>query len=51
MKPGPTDIFRQVSYCPQEDPLWPLLTVEDHLECYAALRGVATSEKKSCVDR
>lgn len=26
--------------CPQRDPLWPDLTVRQHLEAYAALRGM-----------
>ena len=48
---GHTDLFRQVSYCPQDDPLWNLLTVDEHLNCYAALRGVSASQRKSYVDR
>ncbi|NWU89097.1 ABCA9 protein, partial [Upupa epops] len=27
-------------YCPQQDPLWPDLTVHQHLEAYAAVRGM-----------
>lgn len=26
--------------CPQQDPLWPDLTVHQHLEVYAAVRGM-----------
>ncbi|NXH11818.1 ABCA9 protein, partial [Bucco capensis] len=26
--------------CPQQDPLWPDLTVQQHLEVYAAIRGI-----------
>ncbi|XP_019349801.1 ABC-type organic anion transporter ABCA8 isoform X1 [Alligator mississippiensis] len=29
-----------LSYCPQENPLWPTLTVQEHLEVYAAVKGL-----------
>nr|XP_009677309.1 PREDICTED: ATP-binding cassette sub-family A member 10-like [Struthio camelus australis] len=29
-----------MGYCPQEDPLWPDLTVQEHLETYAAVKGM-----------
>uniref|UniRef100_A0A7M4FP94 ATP-binding cassette sub-family A member 10-like n=1 Tax=Crocodylus porosus TaxID=8502 RepID=A0A7M4FP94_CROPO len=29
-----------LSYCPQENPLWPTLTVQEHLEIYAAVKGL-----------
>jgi ATP-binding cassette subfamily A (ABC1) protein 5 len=51
MKPGVSGVFNQMSYCPQEEPLWPLITVEEHLECYAALRGVAAINRKAFVNR
>uniref|UniRef100_A0A8C2S7A7 ABC transporter domain-containing protein n=1 Tax=Capra hircus TaxID=9925 RepID=A0A8C2S7A7_CAPHI len=37
---GPGDL----GYCPQEDALWPSLTVREHLDLYAAVRGLAKDE-------
>lgn len=34
------DAFRQMGYCPQHDAQWKNITVREHLECYAAIRGV-----------
>lgn len=35
------DAYRQLGYCPQHDALWRCLTVREHLEVYAAIRGVS----------
>lgn len=32
--------FQLLGYCPQHDALWKNITVKEHLECYAAIRGV-----------
>lgn len=32
--------FRRLGYCPQHDALWKNCTVREHLELYAAIRGV-----------
>ncbi|NXA48622.1 ABCA6 protein, partial [Nothocercus julius] len=37
--------------CPQEDPLWPNLTVQDHLEAYAAVKGVRKEDVPAAVNR
>lgn len=29
-----------VGYCPQENPLWPRVTLREHLEIYAAIKGM-----------
>lgn len=34
------DAFKTLGYCPQHDALWKTLTVKEHLEVYAAIRGV-----------
>lgn len=34
-------IAREMGYCPQDDVLFDLLTVEEHLNFYASLRGLA----------
>jgi ATP-binding cassette subfamily A (ABC1) protein 5 len=43
-------VLRQVGLCPQEDPLWPLLTLHEHLECYASLRGVRRDQIRTLID-
>lgn len=45
-----TDAFRQMGYCPQHDAQWKNITVREHLECYAAMRGVPWSEIDRIVD-
>ncbi|OPJ88485.1 hypothetical protein AV530_003038 [Patagioenas fasciata monilis] len=40
--------------CPQRDPLWPDLTVQQHLETYAAVRGMSREDRAvitSCLAR
>ncbi|XP_021270813.1 ATP-binding cassette sub-family A member 6-like isoform X2 [Numida meleagris] len=37
--------------CPQEDPLWPHLTVLQHLEAYAAVRGVRREDAAVLISR
>lgn len=36
--------FQILGYCPQHDALWKNITVREHLECYAAIRGVSSSD-------
>ncbi|XP_028721099.1 ATP-binding cassette sub-family A member 9 isoform X2 [Peromyscus leucopus] len=36
-----------LGYCPQENVLWPVLTVKEHLELYAAVKGL---KKKDALD-
>lgn len=45
----PTQVQQLLGYCPQFDAIDPLLTVTEHLEYYAKLRGVALAHVKvSC---
>ncbi|NWI16263.1 ABCA9 protein, partial [Crypturellus soui] len=37
--------------CPQEDPLWPELTVQEHLEAYAAVRGMREEDVPASISR
>uniref|UniRef100_A0A8C6WD88 ATP-binding cassette, sub-family A member 9 n=1 Tax=Nannospalax galili TaxID=1026970 RepID=A0A8C6WD88_NANGA len=37
---GEGDALGFLGYCPQENVLWPLLTVKEHLEVYAAVKGL-----------
>ncbi|GAB6030175.1 hypothetical protein CHUAL_005851 [Chamberlinius hualienensis] len=38
-----------MSYCPQHDALWKHVSVKEHLECYAHIRGVKSSMVKSVI--
>lgn len=38
--PSSHDAFQMLGYCPQHDALWKNITVREHIECYAAIRGV-----------
>ncbi|XP_061233233.1 ATP-binding cassette sub-family A member 10-like [Neopsephotus bourkii] len=40
-----------LGYCPQEDPLWPDLTVHQHLQVYAAVKGVPKEDTAAAVNR
>lgn len=35
------DAFSTLGYCPQHDALWKTITVREHLEVYASIRGVS----------
>ncbi|NXD76724.1 ABCAA protein, partial [Halcyon senegalensis] len=37
--------------CPQQDPLWPELTVQQHLEAYAAIRGMRKEDAAVIISR
>ncbi|NXF60611.1 ABCAA protein, partial [Ciccaba nigrolineata] len=40
-----------LGYCPQEDPLWPNLTVHEHLRVYAAVKGVCKEDTAAAVNQ
>lgn len=44
-------LFRQLGLSPQEDPLWPVITLQEHLECYAELRGIPQANVETVVRR
>jgi ATP-binding cassette subfamily A (ABC1) protein 5 len=41
-----SEAFKMLGYCPQHDALWKNVTVREHLECYAAIRGVSVKDRK-----
>ncbi|RLN14393.1 hypothetical protein BBJ28_00018173, partial [Nothophytophthora sp. Chile5] len=43
------EVRRQIGYCPQFDALFDLLTVREHLELFAAIKGVAPSDLEAVV--
>ena len=38
-----SDAFQALGYCPQHDALWRNITVREHMEAYAAIRGIVPS--------
>ncbi|XP_063368836.1 cholesterol transporter ABCA5-like [Cydia amplana] len=42
--------FQVLGYCPQHDALWKNVTIREHIECYAAIRGVSKSDIPKIVD-
>ncbi|KAG9465986.1 hypothetical protein GDO78_017388, partial [Eleutherodactylus coqui] len=38
-------------YCPQTSPLWPSLTVKEHLEIYAAVKGLRKEDANTAIRR
>ncbi|XP_049766661.1 cholesterol transporter ABCA5-like isoform X1 [Schistocerca cancellata] len=44
------EAFQLMGYCPQHDAQWKNITVREHLECYAAIRGVPPEDIQRVVD-
>ncbi|KAM4663583.1 ABC-type organic anion transporter ABCA8-like [Discoglossus pictus] len=40
-----------LGYCPQDSPLWPNLTVKQHLEIYAAVKGMTKEAANTAIKR
>ena len=40
-----------IGYCPQFDAIFDGLTVREHLEIYASIKGIKKELKKSVIDR
>ncbi|TFJ95603.1 S-adenosylmethionine synthetase [Platysternon megacephalum] len=40
-----------LGHCPQENPLWPNLTVQQHLEVYAAVKGMRKEDAAVTIKR
>ncbi|NWH66418.1 ABCAA protein, partial [Geococcyx californianus] len=40
-----------LGYCPQEDLLWPDITVHEHLKVYAAVKGVVKEDMAAVINR
>ncbi|XP_003786658.1 ATP-binding cassette sub-family A member 8 [Otolemur garnettii] len=48
---GGGDTLGFLGYCPQENALWPNLTVREHLEVYAAVKGLRKGDAKTTISR
>lgn len=47
----PFEAFQRMGYCPQADALWPEITLQEHLELFARIRGVPWGEVEKVVDQ
>uniref|UniRef100_A0A2D4LJI6 Cholesterol transporter ABCA5 n=3 Tax=Micrurus TaxID=8634 RepID=A0A2D4LJI6_9SAUR len=43
------DSMRFVGYCPQTNPLWPEITLQEHFEIYGAIKGMNESDLKEVI--
>ncbi|XP_026730464.1 ATP-binding cassette sub-family A member 5-like [Trichoplusia ni] len=50
MEDSQTSAFRMLGYCPQHDAIWKNVTIREHIECYAAIRGVSKQDTPRIVD-
>lgn len=43
--------LEHVGYCPQVNPLWPRVTLQEHLEIYAAIKGLRGPDVPGIISR
>lgn len=43
--------LEHVGYCPQVNPLWPRITLQEHLEIYAAMKGLHQRDIPNIIKR
>ncbi|XP_026105113.1 ATP-binding cassette sub-family A member 5-like [Carassius auratus] len=43
--------LEHVGYCPQVNPLWPRITLQEHLEIYAAIKGIQQHDISNIIKR
>uniref|UniRef100_A0A8C9DDQ7 ATP binding cassette subfamily A member 9 n=1 Tax=Prolemur simus TaxID=1328070 RepID=A0A8C9DDQ7_PROSS len=48
---GGGDTLEFLGYCPQENALWPSLTAREHLEAYAAVKGLRKGDATVAISR
>jgi ABC-type multidrug transport system ATPase subunit len=48
---SPLHMLQELGYCPQFDCVWKTITVREHLETYAAIRGVPPPQIPGLVNR
>lgn len=51
MSKHPFEAFQHMGFCPQADALWPIVTLQEHLEAYAKIRGVPWGDVKRVVEQ
>ncbi|KFO26306.1 ATP-binding cassette sub-family A member 5 [Fukomys damarensis] len=45
------DSVKCMGYCPQINPLWPDITLQEHFEIYGAVKGMSASDTKEVMSR
>ncbi|KAK3091975.1 hypothetical protein FSP39_024134 [Pinctada imbricata] len=45
-----SDAYTCMGYCPQHDALWDMLTLQEHLEIYAAIQGIPSDQIRPVVE-
>ncbi|GFO31417.1 ATP-binding cassette sub-family a member 5 [Plakobranchus ocellatus] len=43
-------VLEMLGYCPQHDALWETITLEEHVRCFAAVKGVHPSQLEEVID-
>ncbi|GFS20493.1 ATP-binding cassette sub-family A member [Elysia marginata] len=43
-------VLETLGYCPQHDALWETITLEEHVRCFAALKGIHPSQLEEVID-
>ncbi|GFO31443.1 ATP-binding cassette sub-family a member 5, partial [Plakobranchus ocellatus] len=43
-------VLEMLGYCPQHDALWETITLEEHVRCFAAVKGVHPSQLEDVID-
>uniref|UniRef100_A0A672UQS1 Cholesterol transporter ABCA5 n=1 Tax=Strigops habroptila TaxID=2489341 RepID=A0A672UQS1_STRHB len=51
IEPTSGQVLKFVGYCPQTNPLWPDITLQEHFEIYGAIKGMSPSDVKEVVKR
>ncbi|XP_069916492.1 cholesterol transporter ABCA5 isoform X4 [Oryctolagus cuniculus] len=45
------DSIKCMGYCPQINPLWPDITLQEHFEIYGAVKGMSSGDMKEVISR
>ncbi|XP_066877252.1 cholesterol transporter ABCA5 isoform X4 [Kogia breviceps] len=48
---GDDDSVKCMGYCPQINPLWPEITLQEHFEIYGAVRGISAGDMQELTTR
>merc|ERR1719427_312663 len=45
-----SEAYKNMGYCPQDNPVWDMITLKEHLNLYAAARGIPVSKRNETVN-
>lgn len=43
-------VRRMIGYCPQHDAIFPLLTVDEHLQLYSRVKGIPETSRPQMIE-